>query len=526
MAESFEQSSNKEGNNGDNDFIEQNPSIEGGTNNPRLAKQKQSSASASDASNSTLPFDQDDNASEEGYSRNGYASDAKRKKKHKRRRRVLIIVLIVVVALIAACAVAAFAYINYVNDKLQPPEDPDLPASLEPVEPGEPFYMLLLGTDGSADRDATEEFADSAYRSDSIMLLRVDPQEKKVATVSLHRDILVNLVDYGQQKLNAAYAIGGASYAIKVVSELAGVPISHYAQIDFDGFKEVVDALGGIEVDVPVEIDDDEAGGYLAPGLQTLNGDQALILCRSRHTYDEIGDGDLYRAANQRMVIAAIAKKILDSDPATIIATIPILADYVSTDMSVQDIIDLAISMRGINWDTDFYTGSTPTESQYIGDSWYEILDTTAWKKMMDRIDQGLPPNEEEVVDPTTGIVLSGSGENLPGEAATGEEPAAEPESPAPEVVRSGTVAIRNATDIDGAAAGAAETIASMGYVTDTGNANSGSYPTTVVVYNNPDQAEYAQEIADALGKGVIVQNDNEYLFDTDFLVVLGDDWQ
>lgn len=522
MAEPFEQSSNQEGNNGDSNYAEQNSPTGGGSNNPRLAKQRQSSISAMDTSNSTLPFDQENSSSEESYSRDAYSPDAKRKKKRKRRRRILLVILIVVIALIAAAAVAGFAYINYINDKIGIYDDPELPVSLEPTEPGEPFYMLLLGTDASADREASDEFGGTSFRSDSMMLLRIDPQEKIVTTVSLHRDILVNLVDYGQQKLNAAYAIGGPSYTIKVVSELAGVPISHYAEIDFDGFKEVVDALGGIEVDVPVEIDDDEAGGYLAPGWQTLNGDQALILCRSRHTYDEYGDGDAYRAANQRMVIAAIAKKILDSDLVTIATIIPTLAEYVSTDMTAQEIVDLALNMRGIDWDNAFYTGSTPTESQYINETWYEILDTTAWNKMMSRIDQGLPPNEDEEIDPVTGIVLSSTGENLTNDEAVEEEA----ESAAPQVVRSGTVAIRNATNIDGAAAGAAEILNSMGYVTDTGNANSGTYPNTVVVYENPDQAEYAQEIADALGKGVIVQNNNEYLYDTDFLVVLGDDWQ
>lgn len=72
---------------------------------------------------------------------------------------------------------------------------------------------------------------------------------------------------------------------------MAGVDISHYAEIDFDGFKEIVDALGGVEVDVPMEINDNMAGGYVSAGLQTLNGDQALILCRARHAYDEYGDG-------------------------------------------------------------------------------------------------------------------------------------------------------------------------------------------------------------------------------------------
>ena len=140
--------------------------------------------------------------------------------------------------------------------------------------------MLLMGTDKSEDRDASGEFGD-AYRSDSMMLARIDPQQKKVTLVSIERDTLVDIDGYGINKINAAYALGGPSLAVKTVSEFAGVPISHYAEINFDGFKAVVDALGGVDVNVSIDIDDPEAGGSLSAGEQAINGDQALILCRS-----------------------------------------------------------------------------------------------------------------------------------------------------------------------------------------------------------------------------------------------------
>ena len=74
--------------------------------------------------------------------------------------------------------------------------------------------------------------------------------------VSIYRDTMVELPGYGKQKINAAYAFGGPSLAVKTVSKLAGVPIHHYAEIDFNGFEDVVNALGGVEVDVPMAIDD------------------------------------------------------------------------------------------------------------------------------------------------------------------------------------------------------------------------------------------------------------------------------
>ncbi len=74
---------------------------------------------------------------------------------------------------------------------------------------------------------------------------------KKVTLVSLHRDTMVDMGEYGVNKLNAAHVFGGPALSVQTVSKLAGVDISHYAEINFDGFRDIVDALGGIEVDVP-----------------------------------------------------------------------------------------------------------------------------------------------------------------------------------------------------------------------------------------------------------------------------------
>ena len=84
----------------------------------------------------------------------------------------------------------------------------------------EPFYILLMGTDGSNDREASAEFAGDQFRSDSIILARIDPVDKKATLVSIHRDTLVDMGEYGQNKLNAAHAIGGAALTVKTVSKL------------------------------------------------------------------------------------------------------------------------------------------------------------------------------------------------------------------------------------------------------------------------------------------------------------------
>ena len=186
-----------------------------------------------------------------------------------------------------------------------------------------------------------------------------------VTLVSIERDTLVDMGEHGRQKINAAYSIGGASYAVEVVSRFAGVPISHYAEINFDDFVGEVDKIGGIDVDIMIDLDDDYANLHLKAGKQTINGDQALGLCRARHAYDAYGGGDYYRTANQRMVIGAILKKVLASDPLTLTGTVNELAGSVTTDLSLADIASLATSFRGFDLSKDLYSGHETNTSKY-----------------------------------------------------------------------------------------------------------------------------------------------------------------
>ena len=448
--------------------------------------------------------------------------DPTRAAKRKRRHRIIGISVAAVLVLIVCCVGVAFAYIGNIQSNLNKNVSDETMGVLDASAPGEPFYMLLLGTDHSQERATVEQdFYGDAFRSDSMMLMRIDPGQKKIACVSLIRDTQIDLGEYGIQKLNAAYAFGGVPLTLETVSELAGVPISHYAEIDFDGFKEVVDALGGVTVDVPVDIDDDLAGGSLSAGVQTLTGEQALILCRSRHTYDDIGDGDHYRAANQRMVISAIGQKILSSDLPTMVETIETLSRYVTTDMGVLDIASLANNLRGIKMDQDFYTATMPTEAEYKNDVWWEILDQKAWNNMMNRINKGLPPVATDEVDDVTGIVMANSGGGLNGLSSSGSTSSTSSSS----VTRSGFVSVKNGTDRNGIGAQAATLVSQLGYTTEASNANNSNYQKTVVIYDDPLQKRAAEEIVAQLGQGFAMQNDGSYVYDGDFLVVVGNDW-
>ena len=445
------------------------------------------------------------NSSTSEYARNAsqkkYA-DERHKKLRRKRLKIVGIILGSVIAALVICGIAFAAFLgNNMNEGMD-----DI--GLTPTSLNEPFYMVLMGVDSSDERK-TDGGTDNDFRSDSIILTKINPQTKKVFMISLHRDTLVDIEGHGKQKLNSAHSLGGPELVVKTVSKLAGVPINHYAEINFDGFKQAVDDLGGIVIDVPMTINDEYAGIVYAGHYDNLNGADALTLCRSRHSFDEVGDGDVYRAANQRAVLGAIAKKALSSDILTIAKTVTNLSKYIKTDLSINDMIGLAQLMKDINPNSDIYSAMMPTEGVYQNGVWYENLNTDKWNKMVERISKDLPPSEETIVDDNTGIVLANSGDSQGQDGSN----------------MSGTVAVRNGTVKAGAANSANDKIKGMGFTTDLKDANTQDYTQTVIVYENDSQKSKAESIKNALGCGSVVKNNNEYAFSTDILVVIGTDY-
>ncbi|MGN0076821.1 MAG: LCP family protein [Parafannyhessea sp.] len=460
-------------------------------------------------------------------SRAHYAQARGRRRTHK----ILRIVLVTVLAVIVAGGAAVWAYVNNINSRLRGNLDSKLMSTLTTKEAGEPFYMLLLGVDKDSSRSSSKEFgsSSSAYRSDSIMLVRVDPQKKKVTMVSIPRDLKVDMGSHGTQKLNAAYSIGGASYAVKMVEKIAGVSISHYAEIDMDGMEEVVNAVGGVTVTLPVAVKDPNYTGLDLPaGKQKLDGKTAALLCRARHAYDSYGAGDFYRAANQRAVIAAVAKKVLKSSLTTMTSTVSAMADMVNTDMSASDIVSLASEMRGMDSSKDIMSGLAPTTSKYIGGVSYEIMDDDAWQKMMKRVDAGKSPYSSSSEDPTAGVAAS-SGSTTTADSSdssssddSGSSDGSDSSSSKAEYT--GSVTVLNGSGVSGLAGQEASELNAAGFQAQSGNAN-GPVSTTKVIYNGSDALGKAKGVVKTLGLDVTpVANDGSYGTSQDVIVVLGQD--
>ena len=432
-------------------------------------------------------------------------------KKDNKKKRMYTVLTVILVVLLGAVGYGMW-YLKGISNQLELGLDDTLKASLTQTEAGDPFYMLLLGTDASKERRESKSFGqdNGNYRTDSIILARIDPKTPQITLISIHRDTLVNLGSHGNQKINAAYSIGGASYTTKVVSEFAGVPISHYAEVDFDGLTSIIDDIGGVEINLPRAIDDHLAGGSVPAGKQTINGKQALIVCRSRHSYDDCGDGDSFRAANQRMVISAIAKKILTQNPLTMANTVSKCTKYVTTDIDAETILSLAYQMRNLDTTKNIYSGMDPTVSKYVNRTWYEICDTPRWQEMMNRVNQGLPPYEKKSDDPTRGIAGSVDGSDGSEEENN-------------ESVFTGTVIALNSTDTQGLAAKAATKLKEKGFDAMADNANTDKLSKTLIVYNKGGK-EVANGVKETLGAGEIKKNDGSYPQNSNVVVILGTD--
>lgn len=170
--------------------------------------------------------------------------------------------------------------------------------------------VLLVGNDARPD---TGQSDDGGQRADTIMLL-YRPRSGQSVLVSLPRDSLVTIPGYGQDKLNAAYAFGGAALLTQTVEQATGIRIDGYLEVGFDSFAGLVDAVGGVEACPDFALTNPDTGLYIEPGCQLMDGQAALAYVRMRY---EDPRGDIGRAERQREIIGKIVDKAVS--PASVI---------------------------------------------------------------------------------------------------------------------------------------------------------------------------------------------------------------
>ncbi len=245
--------------------------------------------------------------------------------------------------------------------------------------------------------------------SDTNILMRFDATGKRIDLVSLPRDTLLNHTWYSN-KLNFAYAKGGIELLQSEVSSLLGVPVDFYVKVNLKGFIRLVDEIGGVEFDVPINMDYDDPVQDLhihySKGMQHLTGQQAMEVVRFRHNNDGTGYGteDIGRIGTQQKFLKAVAKKLLDvGNVDKIPAFVEIFNTYVKTDLTVSNLIWLGTQALDIGMDNlHFHTLPGDGTGYYRRESVY-VLDRDA---TLELINEALNPYTTPITMDETNILV------------------------------------------------------------------------------------------------------------------------
>lgn len=259
---------------------------------------------------------------------------AEKNKKKKRVKKIVLLIVIFSLLGIGAYLTYAFMSANHFFNSIQGEPIPSNEENdIVVLENKEPFSILLLGVD---------ERPGDIGRADTIMVATVNPTSEDIKLVSISRDTLIELPDTGEaDKINATYAYGGIPYVIETVENYLDIPIQYYAQINFQGMVDLVDAVGGIEVISPLDFtvqDSTENADaiHIEKGKQHLNGEEALGYARMRKQDPR---GDWGRQERQRQVIEAIVDETVSiSSLANFNTIFNAIAPNLKTNLSGRDI--------------------------------------------------------------------------------------------------------------------------------------------------------------------------------------------
>jgi polyisoprenyl-teichoic acid--peptidoglycan teichoic acid transferase len=236
-----------------------------------------------------------------------------RKKKRKKRvfSSIITAILIIGIGSLSYGGYLAYKFANATSDANQELERGEKSERrIAPVDPSKDnFSVLFVGIDSSKTRVEERNLSEDHSRTDALILATFNKEEKSIKMVSIPRDSRVNIVGKGfADRINHAHAFGGIDMTVATMEELFDIPVDYYVKLNFNAFMDIVDTLGGVEVDVPFEIteqdsQDNQGAITLKPGLQTLDGEEALAFSRYRK------DSDIYRGGRQQQVIQAIVNK-------------------------------------------------------------------------------------------------------------------------------------------------------------------------------------------------------------------------
>ncbi|MFH1946591.1 MAG: LCP family protein [Candidatus Magasanikbacteria bacterium] len=450
------------------------------------------------------------------------------------RRTIFFIVLIIALVItVSSCVAMMLSEKPVPNDPLA--YDPE---TLEPMEPNGFFKkvthfvlnrsdklngekddrinILLLGMGGMGH--------DGPFLTDTIIIASIQPSSGKIAMLSIPRDLGVDIPNHGWYKINHANAFGeaekrgtGGELAKKVIEETFDIPIHYYAQIDFTAFSEIIDEVGGVTVDVERSFIDNQ---YPAPneefqtisfekGIQTMDGQTALIFARSRHGGNGEGS-DFARARRQQKIIFALKEKLLSfatlANPLKINNIKNSLETHISTNLQFSDIMSLLRLAKELN--------TTKIITTVLDDSPDGFLQNSH------------SPNGAFILEPKTGnftdinTMVANIFTNIPAQTDN------TPDQTAP-AISSANIEIQNGTWVVGLASGIRKKLQDNGFIiSSVGNTEIKPQPNSAIYKISPKandtalriQQELDIPIKQSLPTGVSPSTS------TDVLIVIGDD--
>jgi LCP family protein required for cell wall assembly len=383
----------------------------------------------------------------------------------------------------------------------------DRPTSVEGV-----MNILIIGSDVRSGENA--DYGDAeGERPDTMLIASVNVDSGAATLVNLPRDLIVDLpgcepvegyegMSPQSGMLNSAMTFGGVGCQWATVEQVTGVHLDHFVMMDFGGFKNIVDAVGGVEMCVPEPINDPKAHLELDAGLQTLDGEDSLGYVRSRYGQ---GDGsDLSRIDRQQEFMGAMLREVLSSDvmasPVTVTDFLGAVTDSITTDegLTIDTMADIAISMREVDLSRVQFV--TVPNGQHPDDP-NRIIMSDAAPALFEAVNSGTLMPEED-----------GGEEDQGGDDA-------EEEAPDPSEI---SMAVLNNTGVEGLAAEAESVLVGEGYtVTATGNPQT-RFPEVTTVYYAPGEEAAAELVAGSLDQAVT--EEAEGLSQT-LELVIGSDW-
>ncbi|WP_302486786.1 LCP family protein [uncultured Megamonas sp.] len=289
----------------------------------------------------------------------------------KNKNRYIKYILVLIVVFVLSGMVGAFFANALVDNK--PDYDNDKKGMLVAKDKA---TVMIMGVD---------EREDDVGRSDTLMIATLDPEKNQAAILSVPRDTRVKIRGYGFDKINAAYAYGGRKLTQETIENLLNTHIDHYIKINVHGFTKIIDALGGIDIDVEKRMYyedpwDDDGGLYidLQPGMQHMDGKTAITYVRYR---DE--EGDIGRIKRQQNFMKAVMDKLVSP---TIIPKLPSIvsavSDSVETDMSVSELLSFLGTLQEAK-DNGLKSDMVPGKPVYIEGVSYWIPDISKTRQIL-----------------------------------------------------------------------------------------------------------------------------------------------